>query len=49
MNTDERKDDDVLTPFRIDKEVVEEETLRPRTLDDFTGQSRIRENLRIFI
>jgi len=38
-----------LTPEVIQEESAYELNLRPRTLDDFIGQARIKENLRVFI
>ncbi|MEO5896616.1 MAG: Holliday junction branch migration DNA helicase RuvB [Vicinamibacterales bacterium] len=43
--TDER----VLAPSRVDDDVQYEAGLRPRTLDEYIGQERIRENLHVAI
>src|SRR3989304_3927541 len=36
-------------PVRIEEDEGFETTLRPRVLDDFIGQERLKENLRVFI
>jgi Holliday junction DNA helicase RuvB len=41
--------EDVLSPFRQDKEIIEEERLRPQRCDEFIGQTQVMENLKIFI
>ena len=43
--TDER----LLTSARVDEDVQYEAGLRPRTLDDYIGQERVRENLHVSI
>src|SRR5918994_738134 len=42
-------DDRLITPARADEEVQYEAGLRPRTLDDYIGQERVRENLHVSI
>jgi Holliday junction DNA helicase RuvB len=42
-------DDRILTSARVDEDVQYEAGLRPRTLDDYIGQDRIRENLQVSI
>ena len=42
-------DDSILTPTPTDDEQQIEPSLRPHLLDDFDGQERIVENLRVFI
>ncbi len=39
----------VLSPIRSKEDLVFEESLRPRTFDEFIGQETVKENLRIFI
>ncbi len=41
-------DDRITTPIRTEEDAAEA-TLRPQTLDDFTGQQGLRENLKVFI
>src|SRR5262245_63388406 len=41
--------DRVLTAARVDEDVQYEAGLRPRTLDEYIGQDRIRENLHVSI
>jgi len=41
--------DDVLSPFKRDEEGLLEEQLRPAKCDEFVGQTKIVENLKIFI
>jgi Holliday junction DNA helicase RuvB len=41
--------EDILSPFRQDKEIQEEERLRPRRCEEFIGQTQVMENLKIFI
>jgi holliday junction DNA helicase RuvB len=43
--TDER----LVTPSRVDEDVQYEAGLRPRRLDDYIGQDRVRENLQVSI
>jgi holliday junction DNA helicase RuvB len=43
------KMDERLTMTRLTEEDLDETSLRPRTLDDFIGQNRIKDNLRVFI
>ena len=38
-----------ITPERRDDDIQYDATLRPRTLNDYIGQEKIRENLRLFI
>ncbi len=45
----EDKDTNPLSPEPDQEELVYELNLRPRTLDEFIGQSRLKENLKIFI
>lgn len=40
---------DILTPVRTREDVLFEESLRPRTFDEFIGQETVKENLKIFI
>jgi holliday junction DNA helicase RuvB len=40
---------DVLTPVRTKEDIQFEDSLRPRTFDEFIGQDTIKSNLRIFI
>jgi holliday junction DNA helicase RuvB len=42
-------DDRLLTAARVDDDVQYEAGLRPRTLDDYIGQARVRENLHVSI
>src|SRR5687768_10004704 len=42
-------DDRILTTSRVDEDVQYEAGLRPRTLDEYIGQERIRENLHVSI
>jgi Holliday junction DNA helicase RuvB len=39
----------LLSPIRSKEDVLFEESLRPRTFDEFIGQETVKENLRIFI
>lgn len=39
----------VLTPVRTKEDLLFEDSLRPRTFDEFIGQETIKENLKIFI
>lgn len=39
----------VLSPVRTKEDIVFEDSLRPRTLDEFVGQDNIKANLRVFI
>src|SRR5688572_3141200 len=41
--------DRILTSSRVDEDVQYEVGLRPRTLDDYIGQDRVRENLQVSI
>jgi Holliday junction DNA helicase RuvB len=41
--------EDILSPFRQDKELIEEERLRPQRCEEFIGQTQVMENLKIFI
>ncbi len=48
----EAKEERIVTPEELQSEPSEErvfEGLRPKTLDDFIGQRKIKENLRVFI
>ncbi|MGH9371788.1 MAG: Holliday junction branch migration DNA helicase RuvB [Vicinamibacterales bacterium] len=42
-------DDRLVTAVRVDEDVQYETGLRPRTLDDYIGQDRLRENLHVAI
>jgi Holliday junction DNA helicase RuvB len=42
-------DDRLVTTARVDEEVQYEAGLRPRTLDDYIGQDRLKENLQVAI
>jgi Holliday junction DNA helicase RuvB len=42
-------DDRILTAARVDEDVQFEAGLRPRTLDEYIGQARVRENLHVSI
>jgi holliday junction DNA helicase RuvB len=42
-------DDRLVTAARVDEDVQYEAGLRPRTLDDYIGQDRLRENLQVAI
>jgi Holliday junction DNA helicase RuvB len=42
-------DDRILTASRVDEDAQYEAGLRPRTLDDYIGQDRVRENLHVSI
>jgi Holliday junction DNA helicase RuvB len=42
-------DDRVVTAARVDEDAQYEAGLRPRTLDDYIGQDRIRENLQVSV
>ena len=42
-------DERILTGARVDEDVQYEAGLRPRTLDDYIGQDRVRENLHVSI
>ena len=41
--------EELLDPGRMDEEVGDEHGLRPRTLDDFVGQARLKEHLSIIL
>ena len=41
--------DRLITPGRVDDDAQYEAGLRPRTLDDYIGQDRIRDNLEVSI
>lgn len=43
------KEDRIITPDSIEDEVSLDLNLRPRSLDEFVGQDKIRENLKIFL
>ena len=43
------RDDETLTPERMDDEGRSEASLRPRTLDEYVGQTPIVENLKVYI
>jgi Holliday junction DNA helicase RuvB len=45
----EDKEQDPLSPELIQEEIPFELSLRPRALDEFIGQDRIKENLKVFI
>jgi Holliday junction DNA helicase RuvB len=42
-------DDDILSPFRVEKERQDEESLRPRKTDEFVGQKQVVDQLKLFI
>jgi holliday junction DNA helicase RuvB len=42
-------DERLVTAARVDDDVQYEAGLRPRTLDDYIGQDRLRENLHVAI
>src|SRR5207344_292713 len=42
-------EDRVVTAARVDEDAQYEAGLRPRTLDDYIGQDRVRENLQVSI
>src|SRR6476619_1160846 len=42
-------DDRLVTAARVDEDVQYEAGLRPRTLDEYIGQDRVRENLEVSI
>src|SRR6185436_9028700 len=42
-------DDRLVAAVRVDEDVQYEAGLRPRTLDDYIGQERVRENLHVSI
>ncbi len=48
-SVDEMSDRHILAPSRVDDDVQYEAGLRPRTLDEYIGQERIRENLHVAI
>ena len=39
----------ILSPEQVEAELNSEARLRPQTLDDYVGQERVKENLRVFI
>jgi len=41
--------DRVITPEQIDDEAAFEANIRPRSLDEYIGQSQVKENMRVFI
>ena len=43
------KETDPLSPEAIQEEISYETSLRPRSLDEFIGQERLKENLKVFI
>lgn len=43
------KETDPLSPEAIQDEITYETSLRPRSLDEFIGQERLKENLKVFI
>ena len=45
----EQKIPAILTPVRTKEDIQFEDSLRPRTFDEFVGQEKIKSNLRIFI
>jgi len=45
----EQKMPAILTPVRTKEDIQFEDSLRPRTFDEFVGQEKIKSNLRIFI
>jgi len=42
-------DEDILSPFRAEQDLQEEETLRPKTTEDFVGQKQVVDQLELFI
>ena len=43
------EDGDVKNPEQEEQETGYENALRPTSLDDFTGQDKLKDNLRVFI
>ena len=41
--------EDILSPFRSEKELIDEEKLRPQRCEEFIGQTQVMENLLIFM
>ncbi len=41
--------EDILSPFRSEKELIDEEKLRPQRYEEFIGQTQVMENLLIFM
>ena len=41
--------EDILSPFRSEKELIDEEKLRPQRYEEFIGQTQVMENLQIFM
>ena len=39
----------ILSPIRTREDVLFEDSLRPKTFDEFVGQEKVKENLRVFI
>src|SRR5512137_3015959 len=39
----------ILSPIRTKEDVLFEDSLRPRTFDEFVGQEKVKANLRVFI
>ena len=39
----------ITAPYRLDGEVELDRSLRPAQFDDFVGQSKVKENLRVFV
>jgi Holliday junction DNA helicase RuvB len=48
-NSEERDASRVVTGVHRDEDVADERTLRPRRLDEYIGQHRVKNNLRIFM
>ena len=49
MEKQKKRDQEELEPFRAEDEIAFDIALRPQTLDEFIGQSKHKENLKIFI
>ncbi len=49
MSDDSTPDDRLVTAVRVDEDAQYEAGLRPRTLDEYIGQERVRENLHVSI
>ena len=47
--TRDASNDHLLTPVALGGEVQDDLTLRPRTLDEYVGQERMKANLRVFV
>ena len=49
MNKGAKTKDSITSPYPIDEEREVEKTLRPKILDEFIGQKKLKENLKVFI